>query len=54
METDLQAMARVVISARDAGDPRYEAFVMALANRLKMHPQEVEQRINMTMMGMKF
>lgn len=50
-EQDLQDMARVAISAKQAGDPRYAALVMALANRLKMQPAQVEQCILMLMMG---
>lgn len=48
-EQDLQDMARVAISAKQAGDPRYAALVMALANRLKMQPAQVEQSILMLM-----
>lgn len=50
-EQDLQDMARVAISAKQAGDPRYTALVMALANRLKMQPAQVEHGIIMLMMG---
>ncbi len=44
-EEDLRDMARVALSAKQAGDPRYTALVMALSNRLKMPPQLVEQHI---------
>ena len=50
-EQDLQDMARVAISAKQAGDPRYTALVMAMANRLKMPTAQVEQGILMLMMG---
>jgi hypothetical protein len=48
---DLQQMAQVAISAKQAGDPRYEALVMALSNRLKMQPNQVEHHIFQLMMG---
>lgn len=50
-QQDLQQMAQVAISAKQAGDPRYDALVMAISNRLKMHPGQVEQNIIMLMMG---
>jgi hypothetical protein len=50
-QQDLQEMARVAVSAKQAGDPRYQALVMALSNRLKMHPGQVEQNIFLLMMG---
>jgi hypothetical protein len=48
---DLQQMAQVAISAKQAGDPRYDALVMAISNRMKMHPGQVEQNILLMMMG---
>jgi hypothetical protein len=50
-QQDLQSMAQVAFSAKQAGDPRYEALVMALSNRLKMQPGQVEQNIMLLMMG---
>lgn len=52
-EQDLQDMARVAISAKQAGDPRYAALVMALSSRLKVSPVQVEQGILMLLMGRK-
>lgn len=50
-QQDLQQMAQVAISAKQAGDPRYDALIMAMSNRLKMHPGQVEQNILLMMMG---
>lgn len=50
-QSDLQEMARVALSAKQAGDPRYDALIMAISNRLKMHPGQVEQNIILIMMG---
>lgn len=50
-QQDLQQMAQVAISAKQAGDPRYDALIMAISNRLQMHPGQVEQNIILLMMG---
>lgn len=43
--SELQDKAKVALSAKQARDPRYTSLVMALSNRLKQPPEQIEQQI---------
>lgn len=49
---DIQQMARVALSAKQAQDPRWDTLLEALHARLEVPKDQIEQNIILLVMGM--